>query len=258
MARNYAALPWEYRREMAALNDAEFGRLCKFLLEYSETGTAQAPCGNERFFAERVMMQEDRFKKSYEDQIAKMSNRGRSGAKARWANAKDAKACLSMQKHTQAQQAMQSNACDGKTETETETNVFPHVVREYRACVRVEQPPTPPISGGSDQVASVLADFLDRINPAASSACLDELRTFAEEMGEAVCKRAFDIALDAKKASWPYIRAILRDKHKRGIKCLADWEASEKANEKTEEKPDAKASEIGRAAIRKLMEEANE
>ncbi len=39
MARNYAALPWEYKREMSALNDAEFGRLCRALLEYSESGT---------------------------------------------------------------------------------------------------------------------------------------------------------------------------------------------------------------------------
>mgnify|MGYP006999332437 CR=1 FL=1 len=50
MARNYAALPWEYKREMSALNDAEFGRLCRALLEYSESGTPIALCGNERIF----------------------------------------------------------------------------------------------------------------------------------------------------------------------------------------------------------------
>ena len=49
MARNYAALPWEYKREMSTLNDAEFGRLCRALLEYSESGTPIALCGNERF-----------------------------------------------------------------------------------------------------------------------------------------------------------------------------------------------------------------
>ena len=42
-----------------------------------------------------------------------------------------------------------------------------------------------------------------------------------------MCKRAFDIALDSKKATWPYIRAILRDKQARGVRCLADWDALE-------------------------------
>ena len=111
MARNYAALPYEYKREMAALNDAEFGRLCRALIEYSESGVPITLTGNERFYAERVMMQEDRFKASYAEQAEKLSNRGKSGAQARWSNATDAKACLSMP----------SNAKHGNTETETNT-----------------------------------------------------------------------------------------------------------------------------------------
>ena len=82
-------------------------------------------------------------------------------------------------------------------------------------------PPTPL----PDEVAGVLADYLNRINPSASPTSLDELRGFAEEMGPDVCRRAFDIALDSKKTTWPYIRAILRDKHSRGVRCLADWDA---------------------------------
>ena len=56
---------------------------------------------------------------------------------------------------------------------------------------------------------------------------LDELRGYAESMGPDVCRRAIDIALDSKKATWPYIRAILRDKQARGVRCLADWDALE-------------------------------
>nr|DAE22155.1 MAG TPA: NinG recombination protein [Siphoviridae sp. ctLsx2] len=63
MARNYAALPYDYLEEMEALNDAEFGRLTRALLSYSMTGEQIALCGNERFYAKRVMSQEDRFKK---------------------------------------------------------------------------------------------------------------------------------------------------------------------------------------------------
>ena len=39
MARNYAAIPYEYKRKMAALSDAEFGRLCRALIDYSADGT---------------------------------------------------------------------------------------------------------------------------------------------------------------------------------------------------------------------------
>lgn len=82
-------------------------------------------------------------------------------------------------------------------------------------------PPTPlPPTG---EAASVLADYLNRINPTASQTSLDELRGYAEVLGEAVCKRAFDIALDNKATNWPYIRAILRDKQSNGVRCLADW-----------------------------------
>lgn len=74
-------------------------------------------------------------------------------------------------------------------------------------------------------VAAVQADYLNRINPSASPNSLDELAGFVEAMGPDVCKRAFDIALDCKKATWPYIRAILQDKQKNGVRCLADWDA---------------------------------
>ena len=119
MARNYAALPYDYLEEMAALNDAEFGRLTRALLVYSMTGEPIALCGNERFYAKRVMAQEDRFRISYEEQVSAKSERGKAGAKARWSNAKNAQECLSIT----------SNAKDGntetKTDTETKTNTLP-------------------------------------------------------------------------------------------------------------------------------------
>lgn len=73
----------------------------------------------------------------------------------------------------------------------------------------------------------VVSAYLSKINPSASQTSIDELKTYVEQMGPDVCLRAFDVALDAKKANWPYIRAILRDKLDRGVKCLADWDALE-------------------------------
>ena len=77
MARNYAALPWDYDREMDALNDAEFGRLCRALIRYSQSGTPIALSGNERFYANRVMDQEDKFKASYQTRVQNGGNGGR-------------------------------------------------------------------------------------------------------------------------------------------------------------------------------------
>lgn len=69
MARNYAALPYEYLEDMEALSDAEFGRLCRSLIIYSATGEPIALSGNERFYAKRVMRIEDSFKETYQARV---------------------------------------------------------------------------------------------------------------------------------------------------------------------------------------------
>lgn len=98
--------------------------------------------------------------------------------------------------------------------------------------------------GNQDPVlAVVMRAYLDKINPTPSQASLEELQVFAKEMGEACCLRAFDIALDAKKANWPYIRGILRAKLAQGVRCLADWDAAEEKREK--DKPVGKPGQFG-------------
>lgn len=116
MARNYAALPYDYLEEMEALNDAEFGRLTRALLAYSMTGEQIALCGNERFFAKRVMSQEDRFKASYEEVSVVRSEAGKAGAAARWQNGKRIFA------NGKNSKAISANGKNGYTETNTETN----------------------------------------------------------------------------------------------------------------------------------------
>lgn len=112
MARNYAALPHEYLEEMEALNDAEFGRLTRALLVYSMTGEQIALCGNERFYAKRVMAQEDRFKANYKELSKARSEAGKAGANAKWqgesAIANDGK-------------AMANDSKNGNTKTKTNT-----------------------------------------------------------------------------------------------------------------------------------------
>lgn len=115
MARNYAALPYDYLEEMEALNDAEFGRLTRALLAYSMTGEKIALCGNERFYAKRVMAQEDRFKASYEDVSTARSEAGKAGAAARWQNGKGISA------NGKDGTAIPANGKNSNTETNTET-----------------------------------------------------------------------------------------------------------------------------------------
>lgn len=128
MARNYAALPYDYLEEMEALNDAEFGRLTRALLVYSMTGEQLALCGNERFYAKRVMAQEDRFKASYDDISTTRREAGKAGAAARWQNGK----------------RIFANGKNGNTETNTETKTNTQLSNDSKGDIRAKRftPPT--------------------------------------------------------------------------------------------------------------------
>lgn len=140
MARNYAALPYDYLEEMEALNDAEFGRLTRALLVYSMTGEQLALCGNERFYAKRVMAQEDRFKSSYDDISTTRREAGKAGAAARWQNGKRIFA------NGKNGKAIVANGKNGNTETntETKTNTNTQLSNDSKGDIRAKRftPPT--------------------------------------------------------------------------------------------------------------------
>lgn len=136
MARNYAALPYDYLEEMEALNDAEFGRLTRALLTYSMTGEPIALCGNERFYAKRVMAQEDRFKASYQDLSSTRSAAGKAGAEKRWQNSKAIIAIGNDGK------PIANDSKNGNTKTETETNTLPSNDGKSKKRARAFVPPT--------------------------------------------------------------------------------------------------------------------
>lgn len=83
-----------------------------------------------------------------------------------------------------------------------------------------------------ESVAAVMTAYLDKVNPQLSERSRDELAGFVEVMGQEVCLRAIDTALDAKKTTWPYIKAILQSKQAQGVHCLADWDALEAKRQK--------------------------
>lgn len=202
MARDYVCLYHSYLDAVQALGDAERGRLFTAMLEYSITGTAGHLPGNERFLFPMVKSQIDRDKEKYGKQCQRNTENGKSGGRP-----KNPKNPVGFSESEKSQgkgegKGKGKGKGEGKGEGDGVTPI----------------PPT---------AASVLADYLNRVNPSASQASLDELRGYAERMGPDVCRRAIDIALDSKKATWPYIRAILRDKQARGVRCLADWDALE-------------------------------
>lgn len=205
MARNYAALSHEYLEEMAELDDAEFGRLARALLKYSMTGEVVELPGNERFYYRRVLMREDRYRNSYDELAEKRSETARKAANKRWA-ARDA---VSMQ-------AMPEHAGNANTNTETNTKTEANTNSETKTNTKA----LPPEEG--EGCMAVVSAYLDRIDPSASQASLEELKAYAQTMGSEVCLRAMDVALDSKKATWPYIRGILRKWQSQGVACLAD------------------------------------
>lgn len=83
-----------------------------------------------------------------------------------------------------------------------------------------------------EPIAAVMEAYRNKVNPQLSERGRDELAGFVDVMGTDVCLRAIDIALDAKKATWPYIRAILQSKQSQGVRCLADWDALEEKHGK--------------------------
>ena len=129
MARNYVALPYEYADEMDCLSDEEFGRLCRALIAYSQSGNMPELEGNERFFAKRVMKQEDRFQDSY-DSISEVR---RAAINARWekkAAEKAAKADTAAQEDTEAYKG------EGDKEESGEYNAIQNDTSTYNAIQR--------------------------------------------------------------------------------------------------------------------------
>ena len=85
--KNYTAVPHSYLDECEMLTDAEFGALMRGLLRYSAEGTPIVAAGNARFYARRMMNQEDINRARYDDVCRKRAEAGRSGALARWGGA---------------------------------------------------------------------------------------------------------------------------------------------------------------------------
>lgn len=86
----------------------------------------------------------------------------------------------------------------------------------------------------SARTSAALAAYTGKIYALPSSTCIAELLAFERDMGTDCCLRAFDIAIDEQKKSWSYIRAILENKKRQGVKNIADWDKLEEQRKEAE------------------------
>ena len=214
MSLDYFPFYHSYLKKCEKLKDQELGRLVRALLLYSATGERQELAGCESIAFDFIADDIDRAKKSYDEKCQKNRENGKKAAA------------------TDGWRTVPNGTDRGRT--------VPNAPQSKDEDKSKDKSNTLPANAGkSNACATVVAAFLDRVNPSASQASLEELSAFAEEMGQEVCLRAMDIALDSKKATWPYIRGILRKWQSLGVKCLADIERLDKKPEtqKSVEKP---------------------
>lgn len=90
----------------------------------------------------------------------------------------------------------------------------------------------------------VVAAYKEKVNKKPTKSSMKELKGYVVKMGAECCLRAFDVALDAKITTWPYIRGILEKKLSQGVRSLADWDAVESRREAS-----ATAKKVGKAVV---------
>lgn len=69
--------------------------------------------------------------------------------------------------------------------------------------------------------------FMNRIDPTPSRDCVEKLAAYIDVMGADCCLRAIQIADDNNARRWSYVRSILQDKCRDGVRNLEQWDALE-------------------------------
>lgn len=207
----YIKLFLDYLDAVEPLGDAERGRLFTALMQYARTGEAPQLSGNERFLFPMMRAQIDRDSAEYKDYCEKQAENGKKGGRP-----KKPKNPPFSGKPTASQKSQDEDKDKDKDEDKDSGK------------------DNTPARGPA--VAAVMSAYQDKINPQLSERSRDELAGFVQAMGAEVCLRAIDTALDAKKANWPYVRAILQAKQASGVRCLADWDELEANRGKKQER----------------------
>ena len=73
--------------------------------------------------------------------------------------------------------------------------------------------------------------YLGRVNPLPSGACIDELKGYTKRLSADVVCHAINAALDDNKFAWSYIRAILQNYEREGVRDMAAVQRREAARQ---------------------------
>lgn len=80
----------------------------------------------------------------------------------------------------------------------------------------------------SDNDNAVFIAYQEKIGGKLTGRIRDELMAFVRAMGTECCVRAMDMAIEANKLSWNYVRSVLKSKQEKGVRDIEGWDASEK------------------------------
>lgn len=222
-----------YRKKCEKLTDQELGRLVRSLMIFSETGERQELAGRESIAFDFIADDIDRARKSYEN---KCSANKRNIEKRYKSNTEDTNVYDRIRPNTE-----DTNVYDRIRPYTEDTNVYEIYQSKSESEDKSESKrennlPVPEARAREDpELGRVMRFFFDRINTTPSPTCLDMLKQFTASLSADVVIHACEIALDERKTSWSYIRAILAQYERDGIRSMDDIKRREDERERQRE-----------------------
>lgn len=203
----YVKLWLSYASYFEAYGAAEVGRLVLAMIEYKSSGATPEFSGSERFIWPAIKRDIDESNKAQENKAVANRENGKKGGRPKKATG------FEETEETEEVSEKPKKAMDkgqGKGQRSRSKDMDMDISTA---------------SARDDALAVVARAYMDRINPTPSPTSMELLGGYVEAMGQDVCLRAIDKAIDAGKPVWNYVHGILRRLEAQGVKCLADMEA---------------------------------
>lgn len=198
MAREYFCAYHSLLESLTPYGDAEVGRLFRACLQYSMTGEDPDLRGNERFIWPTLKQGIDRDKSSYEATCSKNRENGSKGGRP-------PKNRENPPVYEETQKSQEEGEEEGKGKEEFSPDPLP---AEGRA-------------GACDPAfGKVMSFFMDHVNPTPSPIAIGDIQFFLQTLDADVMIHAMQIAIDERKNSWSYIKAILQRYANNGLNTM--------------------------------------
>ena len=216
--KEYVKLWVSYESYFEAFSDVEVGRLVRAMIQYRVSREEPKFNGNERFIWPAIRRDIDESLEAQEATAAVNRENGKKGGRPQ-----------------------KPNKPNGFSENPKNPFGFSESEKSHGQG-QGHKETSPDGDAKKTALAAVMDCYLDKVNPMASPASLEELKAYVEHMGADCCLRAINIALDEKKTTWSYIKAILQNKLSQGVRCIADWDALDAKREEEKKRGAAQSS----------------